>query len=271
MLIGGIMEIINFKNVNVAYEEQNVLNSINLCIKQGEHTAILGSNGSGKSTLIKLFSNDLYPRFSKDMTKEVFGKKVWDIWELKKHLGIITNDLHYEFIHRAPFLSGFEVVLSGFYSTFHIYDNQDFSPLHVNKANEVLAFLEIEHLRDKNIAKMSTGEIRKCIIARALVHDPKAMILDEPTVGLDIKAQINFVEIMRKIAQNSTVILITHHLEEIFEEISKVVLLKEGTIYKQGNKEEMLSDKNLSAIFNLPLHVSFNHGRYAIKLFHNPI
>lgn len=265
------MEIINFKNVNVAYEEQNVLKNINLCIKEGEHTVILGANGSGKSTLIKLFSNDLYPRFSPETTKEVFGKKVWDIWELKKHLGIITNDLHYEFIHRAPFLNGFEVVLSGFYSSFYIYEHQDFSPLHVSKANEVLSFLEIEHLRDKNIAQMSTGEIRKCIIARALVHDPKAMILDEPTVGLDIKAQINFVEMMRRIAKQSTVILITHHLEEVFEEISNVVLLKEGTIYKQGKKEEMLNDDNLSAIFNLPLHVSLSYGRYAIKLSHNPI
>jgi len=259
------MEIINFKHVNVAYEEEDVLHDINLSIQEGQHTVILGANGSGKSTLLKLFSNDIYPRFSEVTSKEVFGQKVWDIWELKKHLGIITNDLHYEFTQRAAFLKGFEVVLSGFYSSFHIYEHQEFSPIHVKKVEEVLSFLEIEHLRDKLISEMSTGEIRKCIIARALVHDPKAMILDEPTVGLDIKAQLNFIEMLRKIATQRTIILVTHHLEEIFEEISQVVLIKQGSIFAQGRKEELLNDTQLSTIFDLPLHVKCENGRYFVQ------
>lgn len=259
------MEIICFKHVNVAYEEANVLHEIDLCIKEGEHTAILGANGSGKSTLLKLFSNDIYPRYSESMKKEVFGKSRWDIWELKRHLGIITNDLHYQFTERAGFLNGLEVALSGFFSSFHIYEHQELLPLHVNKAKEVLHFLGIEHLVKKKISEMSTGQIRKCIIARALVHDPKAMILDEPTVGLDIKAQLEFVELLRKIAKERTIVLITHHLEEIFEEVTSVVLLKEGRIYKQGKKEEMLSDENLSYTFDVPLHVNVQNGRYVIE------
>ena len=259
------MEIICFKHVNVAYETTNVLHEIDLCIKEGEHTAILGANGSGKSTLLKLFSNDIYPRYSESMKKEVFGKSRWDIWELKRHLGIITNDLHYQFTERAGFLNGLEVALSGFFSSFHIYEHQELLPLHVNKAEEVLHFLGIEHLRHKKISEMSTGQIRKCIIARALVHNPKAMILDEPTVGLDIKAQLEFVELLRKIAKERTIVLITHHLEEIFEEVSNVVLLKGGRIYKQGKKEEMLSDENLSYTFDVPLHINVQNGRYVIE------
>ena len=259
------MEIINFGHINVAYEDENVLHDINLCIKEGEHTVILGANGSGKSTLLKLFSNDLYPRFSETMKKEVFGKSVWDIWELKKHLGIITNDLHYQFSERAPNLNAFEVILSGFYSSFHIYEHQEFSPLHVKKVEEVLAFLEIRHLRHKRISEMSTGELRKCIIGRALVHEPKAMILDEPTVGLDIKAQLNFIETIRKIAKKRTIILVTHHLEEIFEEISHVVLIKEGRIFAQGDKKTLLNDKNLSRVFDLPLHVKCEKERYFVQ------
>ncbi len=258
------MDIVNFKAVNVAYEDKNVLHSIELCIKEGEHTAILGANGSGKSTLIKLFSNDIYPRYSDEMKKEVFGKSVWDIWELKKHLGIITSDLHYAFLDRASFLNGFEVALSGFYSSFHIYEHQDFPEHYIKKANEVLEFLEITHLRSKRIEAMSTGEIRKCVIARALVHNPKAMILDEPTAGLDIKAQINFVKIMQKLSQKCTIILVTHHLEEIFEEIQKVVMIKNGAIYQDGKKEELLTSKHLSSLFDLPLNVSCKKGRYVI-------
>lgn len=259
------MEIINFKHIDVAYDEEDVLHDINLNIKEGQHTVILGANGSGKSTLLKLFSNDIYPRFSEQATKEVFGKTVWDIWELKKHLGIITNDLHYEFTQRAGFLKGFEVVLSGFYSSFHIYEHQEFSPLHVKKVEEVLDFLGIRHLRDKHISEMSTGEIRKCIIARSLVHDPKAMILDEPTVGLDIKAQLNFIEMLRKIATERTIILVTHHLEEIFEEVSQVVLIKQGRIVAQGLKDELLNDTQLSSIFDLSLHVKCEKGRYFVQ------
>jgi len=259
------MEIINFKHVNVAYEDKDVLHDIHLNIKEGQHTVILGANGSGKSTLLKLFSNDIYPRYNEAMTKEVFGKTVWDIWELKKHLGIITNDLHYEFTQRAGFLQGFEVILSGFYSSFHIYEHQEFSPLHVKKVEEILTFLDIEHLRDKRISEMSTGEVRKCIIGRSLVHNPHAMILDEPTVGLDIKAQLNFIEMVRKIAKERTIILVTHHLEEIFPEISNVVLIKEGNIYAQGSKKEFLNDANLSYTFGLPMHIQCEKERYFVQ------
>lgn len=259
------MEIIHFEHINVAYEDQNVLHDINLSIKEGQHTVILGANGSGKSTLLKLFSNDIYPRYSDSMRKEVFGKSVWDIWELKKHLGIITNDLHYQFSERSPDLSGFEVVLSGFFSSFHLYEHQGFEFKHTAKVEEVLAFLEITHLRDKRISEMSTGELRKCIIARALVHNPKAMILDEPTVGLDIKAQLGFVELLRKIAQERTIILVTHHLEEVFEEISHVVLIKQGSIVAQGLKENLLSDAHLSNVFDVPLRVQCEKGRYFVQ------
>ena len=260
-----MMNIIAFEHVDVAYEDVTILHDIRLCIKKGQHSAILGANGSGKSTLIKLFSNDIYPRYNDAMKKEIFGKRVWDIWELKKHLGIITNDLHYEFTKRAGLLNGFEVVLSGFYSSFHIYKHQEFSPLHTQKVDEVLGFLGIEHLRDKVLCEMSTGEVRKCIIARALVHDPHAMILDEPTVGLDIKAQHAFIKMLKKLAQKCTIVLITHHLEEIFEEISQVILLKSGRIVKQGAKEAMLNDDLLSFVFDMPLHVSLENGRYSIK------
>ncbi len=112
---------------------------------------------------------------------------------------------------------------------------------------------------------MSTGELRKCIIARALVHEPQAMILDEPTVGLDIKAQINFIQLVRKIARERTIILVTHHLEEVFEEIAQVVLIRQGRIYAQGDKTELLTDTHLKNVFDLPLHVGCENGRYFVQ------
>ncbi|MFY9094596.1 ATP-binding cassette domain-containing protein, partial [Aliarcobacter butzleri] len=185
------MNIINFENIDVGYDEKIVLKDVNLKIKEGEHWAILGANGSGKSTLMKLIQSEIHPRHTKEFKKEIFGKNRYSIFELRCELGIITNDLHNYFAKEAGYLTGFEVVLSGHYGSVGIFTHQDFTKEQILKAKEVMQFLEIEDLKDKKVAAMSTGQLRKCIVGRALIHNPKAFVLDEPTVGLDIKAQIN--------------------------------------------------------------------------------
>ncbi len=259
------MDIIDFKNINVGYDEKIVLKDINLKIKQNEHWAILGANGSGKSTLLKLIQSELHPRRVEGFKKEILGQSRYSIFDLKKQIGIVTNDLHIYFQMNASFLKGYEVVLSGFYATIGIFKHQDFSDEQHKKALNVIEFLKIGHLKEKRVDSMSTGELRKCVVARALIHDPKAFILDEPTVGLDIKAQIDFIQTIRKLSKKSTIILVTHHLEEIFEEISKIALIANNTIYKQGLKEEILSDENLSTIFEMQLKIDIKNGRYYIK------
>ncbi|MDD5549392.1 MAG: ABC transporter ATP-binding protein, partial [Sulfurovaceae bacterium] len=112
---------------------------------------------------------------------------------------------------------------------------------------------------------MSTGELRKCIVARALVHPVKAILLDEPTVGLDIKAQQDFISMMRSLANSgTTVILVTHHIEEVFKEINKAVLIKDGKIYAQGPSNEVLNSANLSKIFDIPINLAINDDKYSI-------
>ena len=263
--LGDSLYIVDFENIDVGYDENIVLSSINLKIKSGEHTAILGANGSGKSTLMKLIQSQIHPRHTKEFKKEIFGKSRYSIFELREKLGVITNDLHSYFEKEAPYLNGFEVVLSGFYSSVGIFTHQDFTKEQIAKALEVIEFLEISNLRYKKVASMSTGELRKCIVARALIHEPKAFILDEPTVGLDIKAQINFISILKKLSKKSTIILVTHHLEEIFEEIINVALIHNKTIYKFGKKDEILTSKNLSEIFDTNIVVKNKNNRYFIE------
>lgn len=262
------MNIVDFKNVSVGYNGKPVLNNINLKIEEGQHSVILGANGSGKSTLIKLMSNDIYPNIKEKYTKHVFGQERWNIWDLKSHLGIITNNLHNDFLNQAKHTSGLDVILSGFHSTLGRFSHQEFTKYQEEKSLEIMNFLGIEDLKSKKVNEMSTGQLRKCIIGRALIHNPKAMLLDEPTVGLDIKAQINFIEIIRKISKTTTIILITHHVEEIFEEISKGILIADGTIYKQGNKKNIITSENLSHIFKLDLDIDINNNRFYIKNIH---
>ena len=259
------MNIIEFENIDVGYDEKVVLKDINLKIKSGEHFAILGANGSGKSTLMKLIQSQIHPRHTKKFKKEIFGKSRYSIFDLKKELGVITNDLHNYFEKEAGYLTGFEVVLSGFYSSIGVFTHQDFTKKQIQKAIEVMNFLEIIDLKNKKVSSMSTGQLRKCIVARALIHDPKAFVLDEPTVGLDIKAQINFIKLLQKISLKSTIILVTHHLEEIFPEIKNVALIYNNTIFKIGKKEDILNSENLSTIFDIKIEVKQKNKRYYIE------
>ena len=259
------MNIIEFENIDVGYDENIVLKDINLKIKSGEHFAILGANGSGKSTLMKLIQSQIHPRHTKKFKKEIFGKSRYSIFDLKKELGVITNDLHNYFEKEAGYLTGFEVVLSGFYSSIGVFTHQDFTKEQIKKALEVMNFLDIFDLKDKKVSAMSTGQLRKCIVARALIHNPKAFVLDEPTVGLDIKAQINFIKLLQKISLKSTIILVTHHLEEIFPEIKNVALIYNNTIFKIGKKEDILNSENLSTIFDIKIEVKQKNKRYYIE------
>ncbi len=258
-------KIIDFENIYVSYNVKPVLENINLQIKLGEHWAILGQNGSGKSTLIKLISNDLYPNTKYKFKKELFGQKLWSIFELKKNLGIITNDLHNYFSEHGNYLSAYEVILSGYYSSIGIFKHQDFTEEQYKRALEVLEFLEILDIKDKKVQHMSTGQLRRCVIGRALVHKPKAFILDEPTVGLDIKAQDSFLKIIRKLSKYSSIILVTHHFEEVFPEIDNIALIYNKTIYKQGKKEDILNSQNISKIFDSKIELACENNRYYVK------
>lgn len=259
--------ILSFENLDLSYELTPVLKSISLHIDSGEHCVILGANGSGKSSLIKLITSELYPSYKQEpFHREILGRERWVLTELRQHIGVVTNDLHSRFAYERENLSGFETVLSGFFGTLGLFDHLEVRVEHLEGAVNAMKRLGIEHLRDKPLSQMSTGELRKCIVARALVHPVRAILLDEPTVGLDIKAQIDFIEMMRSLgAGGTTLILVTHHIEEIFEEISKVVLLKEGRIIAQGKKDEVLNSTNLSEVFNTPLAVEKVYGRYTIR------
>lgn len=259
------MNIIDFENINVGYDEKIILKNITLKIKEKEHWVILGANGSGKSTFMKLIQSEIHPRKTNFYKKEILGKTNYSIFELKKNLGIITNDLHNYFANNGSFLTGYITVLSGYYSSIGVFKHQDFTQAQHKKAKQTMKFLEIEHLSDKYVSQMSTGELRKCIVARALIHNPKAFILDEPTVGLDIKAQINFIKMLKKLSHQASIILVTHHLEEIFEEIKNVALIYNNTIYKSGKKEEILTNENLSEIFNIKLSIAEKNSRYFVE------
>ncbi|APW64720.1 ABC transporter ATP-binding protein [Poseidonibacter parvus] len=260
------MNIIEFENINIGYDYRFlVLKNINLNIKEGEHWVILGANGSGKSTLLKLISNDLYPNTHYEFKKKIFGIEKWDIFDLKKKLGIVTNELQNEFVYQARFASGYEIVRSGFFASIGKKEHHIFTKEQNEKTDEIFDYLDIKVLKDKKASLMSTGELRKCLIARALIYRPKALLLDEPTTGLDIKAQKNFLSLIKRLTSTLSIIIITHHVKEIIEDISHVALIADNCIYKQGLKKDILTSANISKVFDLDIELLSKNNKYYIK------
>ena len=242
-----------------------ILDDLSLTIALGEHTAIVGPNGSGKSSLIKLITRQHYPLAGADGRPRVtlFGRARWDIFELRTLLGIVSADLHQTFVNDGA-LTGTEVILSGFFASQGLAKHHAVTPDMHERAQEALELMEAAPLAEKPMAWMSTGEARRILIARALVHNPRALLLDEPTTGLDLIARRRFLETLRGIAKRgTTVILVTHHVEEILPEIARVVLMKAGTVFRDGAKTDVLTPPNLTALFDAPVQIREEAGYYA--------
>jgi len=253
--------LLELKNVTVIKCRKKILDSVSISIEQGEHVVIIGPNGSGKSSLIKTFTKEYQPHASTDeFVLKIMGKDIWNVFELRKLLGIVSGDLQQIYCRQINVL---DVILSGFFSSIGIYYNHDVTPEMENRAREILEFLEILHLENRLICELSTGEARRILIGRALVHDPYALILDEPANSLDLKALYSFRECIRKIASSGkSVILVTHNLQDIIPEINRVVLIREGKIFRDGKKGDILTDANLSELLSLPVRVLEKEGFY---------
>lgn len=248
-----------------------VLQGINLTIERGQHTAILGPNGAGKTSLINLLTREDYAQPSANGTPPVriFGKDRWDVFELRTRLGIVTSDLHQRFVEGNSIgrVTGEDAVVSGFFATRGFLLYSDVTPALRERARQALDRIGAAFLADRPMHEMSTGEARRVLIARALVTSPDALVLDEPVTGLDIVARHRFLESVDRLAKDGvTVILITHHVEEIVPSIAQVVLLKQGRILLAGSKHDVLTPHNLANLFDAPVQLEARGGYYLTSL-----
>jgi len=244
-----------------------VLEGLDFSIQPGEHIAILGPNGSGKSSLIRLLTRQDYPARREDgePALRILGQDRWDIFELRSHLGIVSADLHLAFTDGHGFgrSLGLDVVLSGFFASLGLFQHQHVEPAMEIQARRALAQMKVEHLADRPMDRLSTGEARRILIARALAADPGALILDEPTTGLDLPSRHRFLETLRELVDlGKTLIMVTHHVEEILPEVDRVILLKQGRVFRDGSKEQILTDAHLTELFELPVALARAGGYY---------
>lgn len=252
--------LLELSNVQVMRGSRTVLDDFNLSIRGGEHVAILGPNGCGKSTLIKTITRELYPVARPGSTIKILGEETWNVFELRSLLGIVSNDLMTWCTGEAL---GRDVVLSGFFSSNDVYPNHLVTAEHIEKTGAALAQLDIAHLAERPVVEMSSGEARRVLIARALVHRPRALLFDEPSNSLDLFARHALRETMSSLAKSGIgIVLVTHDLSDVIPEIKRVVLMSRGRIVADGGKEEILQSNRLSDVFGLEVEVERRDGYY---------
>jgi iron complex transport system ATP-binding protein len=257
----------DFRQLTVYRGERRALHGLDLQLRAGEHVAILGPNGCGKSTLIKTLTRELYPVTDTPGYRfQLLGEEFADITDFRKRLGLVALDqlqkLSYEITERS--VTGLELVLSGFFDSIGLWPHMRPSTGQHHRARAVMRFLGVTHLAHRSVKEMSSGEQRRCFIGRALVHDPAALLLDEPTTSLDPAAVIEFRRVLRTLCsrRDKSVVIVTHNVADLVPEIDRVLLMRGGRIVADGAPRRVLSSGSLSKLFGAPLRLVRTRGHY---------
>jgi iron complex transport system ATP-binding protein len=253
---------LELEHVNVARGDAMVLHDVNLRVEAGEHIAILGPNGCGKSTLIKTMTCELYPMVLEGTRVSIFGRERWDLTELKKRLGVVSPELPGKATLKT---TGRDAVLTGFFASSTLWPNLVVTAAMRARADEVLELVGATGIAEKPVGEMSAGEQRRVMIGRALVGSGDMLLLDEPSNALDLAAQQGLREMLRRLAQRGTgMLMITHHIADILPEMERVILMRGGRIVADGTKEKLLTAPVLSELLGVPVRVTEEDGFFHV-------
>jgi len=254
--------LLELQGASVVRDGRTILHVDSFRINEGEHLAILGPNGAGKSTLIKLLTNEILPLWADPAPVRFRGAERMPLFEMRRLLGVVSADAQEQ---ADVLLPAREVVLGGFFGSLGVPQRVSPTAEQHQAAEKALAELGAEHLADRMMTTLSTGEARRVLFARALAHDPSVLVLDEPCVGLDPHAAYHVRQALRDLAAGGrSLVLVTHHIEDIVAQIDRVVMLRDSAIVADGPKAELMTSEVLSGLFDVPLTVEARNGEYRI-------
>lgn len=255
--------ILKLNKIWLIRNKKNILKDFNWEVKKGEHWIVLGANGSGKTMLLKMLSGYIWPSKGEIF---VLGKKFGevDLSTLRQLIGLVNFDLQQSMQQE---FEAFEVVISGYFASIGLYKKPPKEI--VKRANSLIRFVGVERVKSNLFPTLSYGEQKRILIARSLISKPKLLLLDEPFSGLDLKAREKFLEFLKKLIQKKdgpTIILVTHHLEEIVPGVSHILALKNGEIKRIGKKEEVLKKGVVKDILGVNLDIIKKGERYSAHM-----
>jgi iron complex transport system ATP-binding protein len=231
-------------------------------LDRGDNMVLLGPNGAGKSTFIHLITREMHPLHRDVPSVRFCGSDRIVVADVKKMLGIVSASMQDQIAVHLPVL---EVVVGGLYGSLGVPRHVQATPQDYERAQDTLDLLGIGSLADRDVKTLSSGQARRVLIARALVHDPQVLILDEPCTGLDPEGMYYVRRSLRKLAQQGKgIIMVTHYPEDILPEIDRVVMIKDGRIYDDGPKAELMTNERISGLFGIPLEVKEQNGYYSL-------
>ncbi|ABF40607.1 ABC transporter, ATPase subunit [Candidatus Koribacter versatilis Ellin345] len=252
--------LIDFREITVMRGDTLALDGLSLKIAARENVAIIGPNGCGKSTLLKTITRELYPLASEGTSARIMGREQWDVAELREHLGVVSNDL---FAGSEKDPRGLEIAISGFFSSWGLWPHHHPTEQMIERSTAAMRQMGVEHLAKRRYSQMSSGERKRVLISRALVHDPDTLVLDEPSDSLDLAMLKDLQSRLRQLAQTGTgIVMVTHHLHEVVPEITRVVLLRKGRVFRDGAKREVLTRANLSELYETDVEPVERDGFY---------
>jgi len=257
---------LELRNVYVVRDGKTILSSIDLDIFEGENVAVIGPNGSGKTTLIKLLRGDIYPYYDEEnpALMRIFGLDRWNLFDIRSRMGVVSMDLQNRF---RPDTHVSEVICSGYFNSLDVFRDRVVTEEMEKKVYSCALMMGIEDLLPREIECLSLGEMRRALIARALVTDPALLVLDEPMTGLDIVMKSKFRKMFDiLIDQGVSIVMITHDLSDIPSSVKRVVAIKDGRLFRDDSKEKVLTDEVISELYGETIKVRNDNGSYQMFL-----
>ena len=249
---------LELKNIEVWQNNHKLVEDLSMDLSMGEPTTILGPNGSGKSTLIKLIERRLHPVVKRGSQVRLFGQEIIHLQELRQRIGVLNSELD----ERIPATCSIrEVILSGFFGSTRLGHGQRPTTQQCNQAATLLDRFELSELEMREFRQLSDGQKRRLLIARALIHQPEVLVLDEPARALDLRSCHQLLRVISSLCQDGvTVVQVTHRIETIVPEMKRIIFLQDGKVISQGSPTAMLTERKLSNLFNTPLKLVEANG-----------
>lgn len=254
--------------VSVRRGNKLLLDDVSFKVSESERWVIVGPNGAGKTTMLSLLATQMHPTSGVvALLGEYLGAV--DVFELRPRIGLASSAM----AHRIPPAEKVtDIVMSASYGVVGRW-RESYDDMDRDRAGELMAVMQVDQLADRNYGTLSEGERKRVEIARALMTDPELLLLDEPSAGLDLRGREVLIGVLSDLCADPyapTMIMVTHHLEEIPPGITHALLLGDGKVHSAGPIGEVLTAENLTEVYGIPLDVFQDEGRWSARAVHIP-